>query len=35
MPDDYPNAEGIKNKADKLSDLVVAVETAATKTVFK
>lgn len=26
--DDYPNAEGIRNKAEKLSDLVVAVETA-------
>ncbi len=26
--DDYPNAEGIRNKADNLADLVVAVETA-------
>lgn len=28
LPEDYPNAEGIKNKAIKLADLVVAVETA-------
>lgn len=28
VPEDYPNAEGIKNKAIKLADLVVAVETA-------
>lgn len=28
IPDTYPNAEGIRNKAIKLSDLVVAVETA-------
>lgn len=27
--DDYPNAEGIKTKAEKLADLVLAVETAA------
>ncbi|MBU2020553.1 MAG: hypothetical protein KJ941_12975, partial [Bacteroidetes bacterium] len=29
MPETYPNAEGIKNKALRLNDLVVAVETAA------
>jgi hypothetical protein len=29
MPESYPNAEAIKNKATKLSDLVKAVETAA------
>lgn len=29
LPDNYPNAEGIRNKALKLKDLVVAVETAA------
>lgn len=28
ITDDYPNAEGIRNKAAKLADLVVAVETA-------
>lgn len=28
MPDTYPNAEGIRNKALKLNDLVVAVESA-------
>lgn len=28
IPEDYPNAEGIRNKAEKLADLVVAVETA-------
>jgi hypothetical protein len=28
IPENYPNAAGIKNKADKLHDLVVAVETA-------
>ena len=28
IPETYPNAEGIRNKALKLSDLVVAVETA-------
>lgn len=28
IPEDYPNAEGIKNKAIKLQDLVTAVETA-------
>ena len=28
IPENYPNALGIKNKADKLHDLVVAVETA-------
>lgn len=28
ITDAYPNAEGIRNKAEKLSDLVVAVETA-------
>lgn len=28
IPDTYPNAEAIRNKAEKLSDLVVAVETA-------
>lgn len=28
ITDDYPNADGIRNKAAKLSDLVVAVETA-------
>ncbi len=28
IPENYPNAEGIKNKAAKLQDLVVAVETA-------
>lgn len=31
MPDTYPNAEGIRNKATKLNDLVVAVETAQTQ----
>jgi hypothetical protein len=29
MPETYPNAEGIRNKSLRLSDLVVAVETAA------
>ena len=29
LPDSYPNADGIRNKATKLKDLVVAVETAA------
>ncbi|MGV3631108.1 MAG: tetratricopeptide repeat protein [Bacteroidota bacterium] len=29
LPDTYPNADGIRNKATKLKDLVVAVETAA------
>lgn len=29
MPSTYPNADGLKNKAIKLKDLVVAVETAA------
>lgn len=29
IPENYPNAEGIKNKALKLKDLVTAVETAA------
>ena len=28
LPDNYPNADGIRNKALKLADLVVAVETA-------
>lgn len=28
IPETYPNAEAIRNKAEKLSDLVVAVETA-------
>jgi hypothetical protein len=28
ITDDYPNVEGIRNKAEKLSDLVTAVETA-------
>lgn len=28
IPDSYPNAEGIRNKASKLADLVVAIETA-------
>jgi len=28
IPDTYPNAEGVKNKARKLKDLVVAIETA-------
>lgn len=27
IPDTYPNAEGIRNKADNLADLVIAVET--------
>ncbi len=29
IPEDYPNAEGIRRKAENLSNLVVAVETAA------
>lgn len=29
LPEDYPNALGIRNKATKLKDLVIAVETAA------
>jgi tetratricopeptide (TPR) repeat protein len=29
LPENYPNADGIRNKATKLKDLVVAVETAA------
>lgn len=29
MPETYPNGDGVRNKADKLKDLVVAVETAA------
>ena len=28
IADDYPNAEGVRNKALKLADLVAAVETA-------
>lgn len=28
MPENYPNADGIRNKASRLKDLVVAVETA-------